>query len=148
MKSRKTSRISMTSDAREMSGRNQTSTPFQIGKLQPATTAHMVFDSSLSLLPHGVRGRDQHRHLLFTAPDLDIHLKIAARDRHKEIYGQVIPRNSTEPSIIVVLVTEEESNQVKRPNHCGEFSFSDVPAGDVAIKIILPSRTVVAAFDA
>ena len=128
--------------------RNEKPTPFEIRKLQPLTRAHMIFDSSLSLLPSGVRGMDQDRHLLFTAPDLDIHVKITETDRHKEIYGQVIHQAPTEESTIVMLVTEEEPKEMKRPDQFGEFSFNEVPAGDVAIEIILPSRRVVAAFDA
>ena len=126
---------------------NEKTTPFEIQTLRTSTMAHMIFDSSLSLLPSGIRGMGQDRHLLFVAPDLDIHVKITEADRHKEIYGQVIPHASTEESATIMLVTEAEPKEMRRPDQFGEFSFDEVPAGNVAIEIVLASRRVVAAFD-
>jgi hypothetical protein len=127
--------------------RNEKPTPFEIQPLQTATTAHMIFDSNLSLLPSGTRGMGRDRHLLFVAPDLDIHLKITEVDRHKEIYGQVIPRTPTEEFATIMLVTEEQPNEMRRSDQFGEFSFDKVSAGNVAIEIVLASRRAVAAFD-
>jgi hypothetical protein len=134
-------------ELQEGSMRNEQPTPLETRKLQPATRAYMIFDSSLSLLPHGVRGMNQDRHLLFAAPDLSIHVRITEADRHKEIHGQVIPHAPTEESTIVMLV-KEEPREIRRPDQFGEFTFNEVPAGDIVIEIILPSRRVIAAFDA
>src|SRR5437016_1019056 len=102
MKSRKTSQITVTSNAlQKLSRRDEKPTAFELRKLQPATTAYMIFDSSLSSLPSSVRGIERDRHLLFAAPGLDIHVKITEADRHKEIYGQVIPAPTEESTIIM-----------------------------------------------
>jgi hypothetical protein len=148
MKSRKTSRISMTSNvAQEPSVRDEEPTAVEIQALQPSTTARMIFDSSLSSLPSGVRGMGQDRHLLFVAADLNIHVKITEADRHKEIYGQVISQATNGESPMIMLVSEEVSKEMRRTDQFGEFSFDEVPAGNVAIEIVLATRRVVAAFD-
>jgi hypothetical protein len=139
MKSRKTTRMAPNA-VEALSMRDENPTPLEIGK------ANMIFDSSRSLPLSGIRGMDRDRHLLFTAPDLDIHVKITEADRQKEIYGQVIPHATTE-EFTIMLVTGKEAKEVRRPDRFGEFSFDEVPAGQAAIEIILPSRRVVATFD-
>jgi hypothetical protein len=115
---------------------------------KPSTTARIIFDSSLSALPSGMRGMDRDRHLLFAAPGLDIHVKITEADRHKEIYGQVIPHAPAEEELTgIMLVTEQEPHETRRPDEFGEFSFDNVRAGDVALEIVLASRRFIATFD-
>ena len=126
---------------------DQKQTAIEIRETQPSSTAHIIFDSSLSLLPSGVRGMVQDRHLLFVGPDLDIHVKIAQADRHKEIYGQVITHSQKEEPATVLLLSCEAPQEMS-PGPFGEFNFDEVPSGSISLEIVLPSRRVVAAFDA
>jgi hypothetical protein len=126
--------------------RNET-TPFEIRQLLPSTAARIIFDSSLSPLPSGVRGMGQDRHLLFVAPDLDIHVKITETARHKEIYGQVIRHTRNEESLMITLVVNEEPKEIRRTDDFGEFSFDELQAGSGTIEIVQESRRVVATFD-
>ena len=126
---------------------NQKQTTGEIRETQRATTAHIIFDSSLSLLPSGVRGICQDRHLLFVGPDLDIHVKIAQADRQKEIYGQVITHGPKEEPTTILLLSGEAPQEMT-PGPFGEFIFDEVPSGGVSLEIVLPSGRVVAAFDA
>lgn len=112
----------------------------QIRKLHSNTAARIIFDSSVSPLPSGFRGIVQDRHLLFIDQDFDIHMKIAAAGRHQEIHGQVIPRAPTEESCLVMLLIQEELKETTKTDRFGEFSFQEVPAGDVAVEILVPSR--------
>ena len=126
---------------------DQKQTAFEIEETQPATTAHIIFDSYLSPLPSGVRGIDQDRHLLFVGPELDIHVKIAQVNRHKEIYGQVITHGPREESTTILLLSCEASQEMTA-GPFGEFTFDEVPSGNVSLEILLPTRRVIAAFDA
>jgi hypothetical protein len=119
---------------------------FQIAETEPVIGARIIFDSSLSLLPSGMRGIGRDRHLVFTGQELDIHVKIAEVDRRKEMYGQIILHAPTEESAVIVL-THGEIRQEIEQGPFGEFSFDDVPTGDVALEILLPSRRVTANFD-
>jgi hypothetical protein len=126
---------------------DQEQTAAEIRETQPATTAYTIFDSSLSFLPSGVRGMDQDRHLLFVGPELDIHVKITQADRHKEIYGQVITHGEKEePATVLLLSCEAPQEATAGP--FGEFNFDEVRSGSVSLEIVLPSRRVVAAFEA
>jgi hypothetical protein len=126
---------------------DQKQTTMETRETQPITTAHIIFDSSLSLLPSGVRGIGQDRHLLFVGPDLDIHLKIAPADRHKEIYGQVIAHGQKEEPTNILLLGCEAPLETT-PGPFGEFIFDEVPGGSLSLEIVLPSCRVTAAFDA
>src|SRR5581483_11400059 len=106
-------------------------------KTPPALNAHMLLDSSLIS-----DASDDHatpdRHLLFTGPDLDIHLKVTEADRHRGICGQVITHQRTQQSATIVL-----GGDVPRKIETGtfgEFNFEEVPAGNVFLEILLPSR--------
>jgi|SRR5579862_2334036 len=122
-------------------------TPCQIRTVLPSTRARMIFDSSLSALPSGTRGTERDRHLLFFAPGLDLHVKITEENRHNEVYGQVIPHEPAEESSTIMLGREGDPKDMRKPDAFGEFSFNNVPGGDVALEIILPSRRIVATFD-
>lgn len=126
---------------------DQEQATFEVQQPVPPTTAHTIFDSSLSLLPSGVRGMGRDHHLLFAGPNLDIHVKISEVDRHKEIYGQVIWRGQTQQSATVRLLTDKAAQEMEL-GPLGEFCFDEVPAGSASIEVLLPSDRVVAAFDA
>jgi len=111
-----------------------------------ATPARLLFDSSLSSLPARFGSTVPERHLLFIGPDFDIHVKIAGRDKVREIHGQVIPRAPTEASSQVTLLVQEEAAETKTTERFGEFTFHRVPVGDVAVEICAASRHLVASF--
>jgi hypothetical protein len=116
---------------------------------RPTEDARVIFDSSVSASAFGVRGFGSDRHLLFVDPELDIHLKIGAvGPRQKELYGQVIWREQMEEPSVVMLRVEEKVAGTTRTEQFGEFSFPEVPPGNIAVEILMPSRCVLARFDA
>lgn len=115
-------------------------------KLHPAIAAHILFDRSVPASTFGFRGKVQDRHLLFLDQDFDIHMKITAAELEKEIHGQVIPRMRTEESFLVTLLFQDEPAETTTTDSFGEFSFHEVPTGNLAVEILLPSRRIVASF--
>lgn len=119
----------------------------EIGKLNhPAIAAHIIFDSSVSPVNSGFRGIAQDRHLLFVAQGLDIHVKIVASKRHREIHGQVIHHTPPGESMLIQLCVQEEPKDTTTTDSFGEFSFHEVPIGNVTVEILKPSRRIAASF--
>ena len=116
---------------------------------QSATPARILFDSSLSSFPVELDDRTPSRHLLFVDPYFDIHMRVAACGSSKEICGQVIPRLSSDRAVqLTLFVQGEELQATTATDDFGEFSFDNVPSGDVVIEILTPSRHLTTSFDA
>lgn len=114
---------------------------------QPARLARLLFDSSLSSLPHA-SGDPTDRHLLFVDPDFDIHVNIVASGSQKKIRGQVISRKLALNSVRVALFVQGgQLRGTTRPDKFGEFHFDTVPTGDVLIQVLTRSRHVATSFE-
>jgi hypothetical protein len=116
---------------------------------RPTDDARVIFDSFVSASAFGIRGFGSDRHLVFVDAELDIHLKIGtAGPQQKEIYGQVIWREPVGEPSVVKLHVDKKVACTTRTEQFGEFTFPEVPAGNAAVEILMPSRCILARFDA
>jgi hypothetical protein len=118
---------------------------FQL-KVPPATDARRVIDGAVYSAT-GMRGAMQGRHLVFGADDFDLHLKVVQSQKHKKVIGQLSSRNIPDPALVTLLV-RGNPRQTATTDGFGEFMFQEVPAGNVSIEILVPSRRILATFDA
>ena len=120
-----------------------------MSKVDPAPAAMpILFDSSVSSWPAGFRGVVHDRHLLFVDHDFDVHLKISSAEGNKELYGQVIPREprkNSQSSIVTLLVQGKPAEKTTTADF-GEFSFREIPTGNLAIEVMMATRRIMAFF--
>ena len=120
-----------------------------MSKADPAAAAMpILFDSSVSSWPAGFKGPVRDRHLLFADQDFDVHLKISTAEGNKELYGQVIPhepRKNSQSSIVTLLVKGKPAEKTTTADF-GEFSFREIPAGNLAIEVMMATRRITAFF--
>jgi hypothetical protein len=86
---------------------------------------------------------EDSRHLRFALGGLDLHLRIA--EKQKVIHGQVTSSRSLPERPLVTLLVDNEPRQTTTPDDLGEFGFGEVPPGNVTVEIFLPGRRVIAA---
>jgi hypothetical protein len=119
---------------------------FQL-RILTGTMARRVFDSASSGTPSGIRGTIGDRHLRFVEQEVDIHIKIAGRGGFPTIIGQLFVVENAPKYAMATLVFEGKNRETVVIDRSGEFQFTDVPAGDIRIDFLVPSRRILAPFE-
>jgi hypothetical protein len=111
--------------------------------------AAVVFDSFLQPAFAGARGSSDSRQLVMRAEEFDIHVKIWGEDDHKQMLGQVLPRNGKDFVRFARfhLLRNGERLESTSTDETGEFHFTDVPDGDLSLQVDLPNLTVIGALN-
>jgi len=112
--------------------------------------AEIVFDSFVESGKSRVRGSDSAgRQIVIRADEFDIHIKIWDEDGHKQMIGQVLPRNGNDfvGGSRLHLLQNGERIESAITNEIGEFVFAHVPEGVLSIQIELPDITVIGALN-
>ena len=110
--------------------------------------ATTVFDSFLQPALAGARGASSAaRQVVMRAEEFDIHVKIWGDYDHRQMLGQLLPRNGKDfvRSARFHLLRNGERIESTVTDHTGEFHFTDVPDGDLSLQIDLPNLTVIGA---
>ena len=109
--------------------------------------AEIVFDSFVESGKSGVRGSDSAaRQIVIRADQFDVHIKIWGDDGHKQMIGQVLPRNGNDfVGGRFHLLQNGERVESADTDEIGEFVFAHVPEGVLSIQIELPHITVIGA---
>jgi hypothetical protein len=113
-------------------------------------TAEIVFDSFIETGMTGVRGSESPaRQIVIRAEEFDIHIKISSDEGHKQMIGQVLPRDSHNfaGGGRFHLLKNGEPVESAVIDEIGEFFFADVPEGVLSIQIELPNITVIGALN-
>ena len=84
-----------------------------------------------------------------TAEEFDIHIKIWGEPDRRQMLGQLLPRGTTKfvGTARFHLLQNGERLETATLDEMGEFSFTDLPEGDLSIQIDLPNLTVVGALN-
>jgi len=109
----------------------------------PARAAQIIFDSAAPHKTSGTRGAAPGRNVRLLAQGIDIHLKISGGTK-KTIAGQVIAGRSAMQNALVTVFLGDQTVCSTSTDDTGEFTLSDVPAGDIKIEVLIPSRRIVA----
>jgi len=114
--------------------------------------ALIVFDSFAEPAPAGIRAglwmdsQVVSRRVLLQTDDFDIHVRISKVEDHRELFGQILPRDGGfVKDASVHLKNEEERIGSAELNSLGEFLFTRIPDGLVSLQIDLPYVTVISA---
>jgi hypothetical protein len=116
--------------------------------------ASLVFDSFAQPATAAVRGQaatylqqSVMRQIVFQAEEYDIYVRLAMFEDHRDLLGQILPRDSrtfiTEANLY--LRHDDERIASAAVNGLGEFQFSDVPDGKLSLQIDLPTMTIISA---
>jgi hypothetical protein len=126
------------------------SSTFFDSQLQAAVPvpARTLFDSSVSPPPADFRGPLDERHLLFVARNFDIHMRITGSAGNKKLIGEVTPHVPSEVPTVVILFSHGEMKETVTADSSGEFSFQEVPMGDLVVEILVPACRIVTSFSA
>jgi hypothetical protein len=110
------------------------------------TIAATFFDSQTAA---GMRGSMDTRHLVLRSEGFDIHVKILGGSPKKQMTGQILARGVAVPvaGARLHLLRDGERLAITIADKLGEFSFSDVPEGQLSLQIDLPHLTVVGALN-
>jgi hypothetical protein len=112
--------------------------------------ASVTFDSFLQPAMAGARGSAAaSRQMVMRAEEFDIHIKIWGELQHRQMLGQLLPRNGQDfvQSARFHLLKNGERLESTAIDEMGEFHFTDVPEGDLSLQIDLPNLTVVGALN-
>jgi len=114
--------------------------------------ALIVFDSFAEPAPAGIRAglwmdsQMVSRRVLLQTDDFDIHVRISKVEDHRELFGQILPRDGGfVKDASVHLRREEERIGSASLNTLGEFLFTNIPDGLLSLQIDLPYVTVISA---
>jgi hypothetical protein len=133
-------------DVRFADGTHDRFFDFQL-HIPAAITAAAVFDSATSAAVSGARGASESRHLLFAAGGFDLHIKVAAGEGGKTLWGQVNSSGPLPESPLVTLLVQNEPQQTTTANNSGAFAFPRAPLGSVSLEIFVPGRRIIVTFD-
>ena len=112
--------------------------------------AEIIFDSFAEPDKAGVRGSDSTtRQIVIRADEFDVHIKIWGDNGHKQMIGQILPRNGTDfvAGGRFHLLQDGERIETAVTDEIGEFVFAHVPEGVLSIQIELPHITVIGALN-
>jgi hypothetical protein len=111
--------------------------------------AFTFFDSQAQPALAGMRGPTDARHLVLRAEGFDIHVKIGGAAPKRQMTGQILARGGTLPvgGARLHLLREGERLAVTTADKLGEFTFKDVPEGQLSLQIDMPHLTVVGALN-
>jgi hypothetical protein len=113
------------------------------------TVATTFFDSQAQDALAGTRGAPEGRHLVLRAEGFDIHVKVWGTSPKKQMAGQILARGTTVPvnGARMHLLRDGERLAITTADKLGEFSFNEVPEGQLTLQIDLPHLTVVGALN-
>jgi len=116
---------------------------------RPPVVAALVFDTFRDVALANARGAVAARQLVMRAEDFDIHLKIWGEPERRQMLGQLLPRGTSKfvGTARFHLLQNGERLETATNDEMGEFYFTDVPEGDLALQIDLPNLTVVGALN-
>jgi hypothetical protein len=113
--------------------------------------AGIVFDSLLQPAMAGVRGAspEEERQIVMRAEEFDIHIKVWGDRDHRQMLGQLLPRDRPDfvRSARFHLLLNGERVESTTTDETGEFHFKQVPEGDLSLQIDLPNLTVIGALN-
>ena len=113
--------------------------------------ASIVFDSFRQPALAGVRGGASRvgRQLVMRAEEFDIHIKVWGNSDHRQMLGQLLPRNGKifTSGARFHLLRNGERLESTTTDQLGEFHFEYVPEGDLSLQIDLPNLTVIGALN-
>jgi len=117
--------------------------------------ASMVFDSFDQPPRTGTRGEtaafaaenNVTRHVVFQAEQYDICVRLSIFDDHRDLLGQILPRDSRSFITDTSLHLRQDDERIASAvvNELGEFQFCDVPDGKLSLQIDLPNMTIITA---
>ncbi len=110
--------------------------------------AAIIFDSFQQPAFAGARGQAlAARQLVLRAEEFDIHIKVWGDTHHRQLVGQLLSRSGDEFSGVarLHLLRNGERLESTSMDDMGEFQFTDIPEGDLSLKIDLPSLVVIGA---
>jgi hypothetical protein len=127
----------------------QLKTGVALDLLEGHMRAEIVFDSFVESGKSGVRGSDSAaRQIVIRADEFDVHIKIWGDNGHKQMIGQVLPRNGNDfVGGRFHLLQNGEQIDSAVTDEIGEFVFANVPEGVLSIQIELPHITVIGALN-
>jgi len=113
------------------------------------TVASTFYDSQVHASFAGTRGPTDARHLVLRAEGFDIHVKVWAGSPKRQMAGQILARGAAVPvgGARMHLLRDGERLAITTADTLGEFSFNDVPEGQLSLQIDLPHLTVVGALN-
>jgi hypothetical protein len=113
------------------------------------TVASTFFDSQAQPTLAGTRGAADARHLVLRAEGFDIHVKIWGTSPARHMTGQILARGAAIPvgGARVHLLRDGDRLAITTADNLGEFSFNEVPEGQLSLQIDLPHLTVVGALN-
>ncbi len=115
----------------------------------PSVVAALVFDAFRDLALANARGAVAGRQLVMRAEDFDFHIKIWGQPDRRQMLGQLLPLGISKfvGTARFHLLQNGERLETTTNDETGEFYFTDVPDGDLALQIDLPNLTVVGALN-
>jgi hypothetical protein len=87
------------------------------------------------------------RQVVFQAEDYDIYVRVSMFEDHRDLLGQILPRDSQAfiNDANLYLRHDDERIASTAVNELGEFQFCDVPDGMLSLQIDLPNMTIISA---
>jgi len=87
------------------------------------------------------------RQVVFHADDYDIYVRLSTFEDHRDLLGQILPRDSQTfvNDANLYLRHDDERIAATAVNELGEFQFCDVPDGQLSLQIDLPTMTIISA---
>jgi hypothetical protein len=116
--------------------------------------ASLVFDSFAQPATAPVRAKaatypqqSVMRQVVFQAEEYDIYVRLAMFDDHRDLLGQILPRDSQTFITEANLYLRHDDDRIASAvvNRLGEFQFCDVPDGRLSLQIDLPNMTIISA---
>jgi hypothetical protein len=114
--------------------------------------ATVLFDSFAEPAASTVRAEAAHdnqavRQVVFQAEEYDIYLRLSMFEDHRDLLGQILPRESREFITDASLSLRHHDERIASTavNELGEFQFCDVPDGMLSLQIDLPNVTIISA---
>ena len=114
------------------------------------TIAATFFDSQTQATVAGTRGSAADaRHLVLRSEGFDIHVKVWGASPKRQMTGQILARGVAVPvaGARLHLLRDGEHLAITMADKLGEFSFTEVPEGQLSLQIDLPHLIVVGALN-
>ena len=115
--------------------------------ISPVMFADMIYDTSVSPVPSGLRGSIYEHHMRFISREFDIHVKLTRSDERTALHGQLSANGVAPKSSLVTLLFNHGPLATTVADPYGEFKLEQIPSGEAMLEILVPSRRIVAAFD-
>jgi hypothetical protein len=89
------------------------------------------------------------RQIVMRVEEFDIHVKIWGEDEHRQMLGQLLPREGQDfvQSVHIHLLRNGQKIDKTTVDEMGEFHFHGVPGGNLSLQVDFPNLTVIGALD-